>query len=110
MVAKILNLSSAPIVVLLSLPLRLVGIVPADAKTSLPSSVPNAEARNPKQQLGIALADARTFLPSFAPNAETRSQKQQLGFARNVEIRTSRQNSALSVGTRGRDNCEHEIR
>jgi hypothetical protein len=109
-VAKILSLSSAPIVVLRNLPLRLVGIAPAVVRTLLPSSVPNAEARSPKQQHGIALAVARILLPSSVPNAEARNPKQQLGIARSVGIRTSRQNSVLNADIRGRDNCEYEIR
>jgi len=109
-VAKILSLSSVPIVVLRNLLLWLVGIAPAVARTLLPSSVPNAEARNPKQQLGIALAVARILLPSSVPNVEARNLKQQPGIVRSVAIWASLQNSVPNADIRGRDNCEYEVR
>ena len=86
------------------------GIAPAVARTLLPSSVPNAEARNPKQRLGIVLVDVKTLHLSSAQSAEARNPKQQPGIARNVAIRTSRQNSVPNADIRGRDNCEYEIR
>ena len=60
--------------------------------------------------MGISLAVARILLPSSVPNVEARNLKQQPGIVQSVAIRASQQNSVPNADIRGRDNCEYEVR